>query len=971
MLESAQVDVVFGQGVDTKTNPLVLPAGKFRTLDNFELNRRGEIALRSGFAQVASIAEEVLALASHAGEALAVTLGGALARGFSGGGSNAGAVGPPATLLPIAARQAAAIGQLDCCLIDEKLYVAWLEDVVEDLFDVLVSGTMRYAVADPGTMRVTAEPALVGVSGLVHSLRLVSWRGRPWVLYINELRTELIAHRLGSSEKRVLLTPSRVRIDAFDAAVTEDGQELWVACVEMGLTPPPFPAESFWTTTHVFTESTGAMVPGSEKSQARLAAIAVWGTAGSARAAVASLGSGGVHCQWLDATGPSRPTAQLSATGSDSYTGVGICRGGDSFEDERVSVVWNDIDGDYAAMYWTQAGMVPEPPSPPIVHSLVGVQTCSRPFRYFTETSCIVSNEEGRSYALVQLSPSTGLGALFSAQPLSVALAGEGAWKPQRPVSIFPVGRDKVVTALPQVLVPVQGGSMVTGLVFDRYAVCTNAEIDGTTIFGGGMAMAYDGQKVAPVSFVLAPSVDAYAKTAGGNLSAGNYQYVGVWEWRDALGRLHQSVTSKISEIEGVADGDAVKLRLGLPRLLPLNQQGAVLSVYRTQANSTEFHWLFSADATAPATYTDKASDAEIAERAAPYTAGGVLEAVMPPSARVVHVHRRRVWLAGCENPTQVWYSREVAPKEAPCFNEGFTMTFPEAVTALGTLGEALATFSRSKIWLVFGDGPTDAGTDNTFMPPAAVMSDVGCIDPRSVVATPMGLMFQSEAGIYLLGQDRSVRYVGAPVEEVLRQYPTITSAVLIADRGQVRFTCNGQSDARIVIYYYQLDQWGTLSFATMPGSPDALQGAALAGGRYYVARSNYGQSVLREESGAHTDNGASIVGTLETGWLRFDSLQRLKRVRRLSVLGEGDADVNVQLAVDDVDEVVQEKEFPIQASRRPRMAMQLGRQKLQSLKVKMTVQGTGRGVRLTGMSFEVGLKKKVWARGPSADPKG
>jgi len=48
---------------------------------------------------------------------------------------------------------------------------------------------------------------------------------------------------------------------------------------------------------------------------------------------------------------------------------------------------------------------------------------------------------------------------------------------------------------------------------------------------------------------------------------------------------------------------------------------------------------------------------------------------------------------------------------------------------------------------------------------PSLIPTDTGTINPRSIVLTPMGIMYQSEKGIYLLDRSLQVSYIGADVE--------------------------------------------------------------------------------------------------------------------------------------------------------------------------------------------------------------
>ena len=74
----------------------------------------------------------------------------------------------------------------------------------------------------------------------------------------------------------------------------------------------------------------------------------------------------------------------------------------------------------------------------------------------------------------------------------------------------------------------------------------------------------------------------------------------------------------------------------------------------------------------------------------------------------------------------------------------------------------------------------------------------------------PLGLMFKSEKGIYLLGRDFKVVYIGAAVEAYNSM--TITSATLLADTNEVRFTT---MEGRTLVYDYFHNRWATFTGQT------------------------------------------------------------------------------------------------------------------------------------------------------------
>ena len=82
-----------------------------------------------------------------------------------------------------------------------------------------------------------------------------------------------------------------------------------------------------------------------------------------------------------------------------------------------------------------------------------------------------------------------------------------------------------------------------------------------------------------------------------------------------------------------------------------------------------------------------------------------------------------------------VWLSKDSTTDTtiAPGFNEALTLAFASDKTALASLDSALVVFGEDGIDVVHGDGPSDSGDQNTWAI-QPIQTDVGCINPRSVV---------------------------------------------------------------------------------------------------------------------------------------------------------------------------------------------------------------------------------------------
>jgi len=407
--------------------------------------------------------------------------------------------------------------------------------------------------------------------------------------------------------------------------------------------------------------------------------------------------------------------------------------------------------------------------------------------------------------------------------------------------------------------------------------------------------------------------------------------------------------------------------------------------VYRTQANGTILYRASSltsptvnvvngVSATATISTDISMSDADLSVRPLLYCQflsqqAYEVENDPAPPAKLIQLHRNRIWVVDSTNPLHLWYSKECGLNAPVEFNSGFVKQIDPRggpITALATVDDKLLVFKQNHVFFIVGQGPLSTGQNNDFSDAILITTDVGCIEPRSVVGTPVGIMFQTRKGIYLIDRALQVQYIGAPVEAFNRE--TITSATLAARTNQVRFTLGS---GKSLVFDYFVGQWGTF---TNQYAVDSL----IWNEKPTLVRSN--GLVLTEADDVFTDNGSPIRLKITTAWLTFAGVQGFQRVRRALILGgwKSAHDLEVDVCVDFNDAIVQSAtispttpttygsvspygegvyggEFQLYQWR-----VDLARQKTQA--VKFVIQDVptataGEGCSLSSIAFEVGAK--------------
>jgi hypothetical protein len=290
---------------------------------------------------------------------------------------------------------------------------------------------------------------------------------------------------------------------------------------------------------------------------------------------------------------------------------------------------------------------------------------------------------------------------------------------------------------------------------------------------------------------------------------------------------------------------------------------------------------------------TDSAPDSALAGQPLLYTTGGILENRSPPSARLITVHKDRVFLGGTDDPKVIWYSQPyIFGGPQPGFHEQLSMVVEEggALTAFASLDEKLVLFKRDRIFVVFGEGPPrSGGVGNEFSSPQRISSDLGCIEPNSAAVVPQGCVFQTTAGIYLLNRKLEVQYLSGPVEDELEAFPVITSAVVHESEFQVRFTCNAADGGSgvVLVWDYLANEWSVfrLGEAVAASASSAIADAVNVRGVYtWIAPNGAGYA---ESATAYTDAGTWITLQVETSWYQMGGLQGFQRAFTVMFLGE------------------------------------------------------------------------------------
>lgn len=448
-----------------------------------------------------------------------------------------------------------------------------------------------------------------------------------------------------------------------------------------------------------------------------------------------------------------------------------------------------------------------------------------------------------------------------------------------------------------------------TGINLGSFEIGTQgldtSEIANNLHITGGFLSMYDGYLPVEHNFLLWPDIDQLNPTAtagwvatGGSMAAqpdgatnaDAYFYQFTYEWTDNQGNAYRSAPSIPAPVTTTGSGTSGSVVLNIPTLrLTMKVENPVkIVIYRWSVGQQIYYQTTSIftpllnDTTVDAvTFTDTNSDATILGNNILYTTGGVVEDVNAPASNILSLFDTRLWLVNAEDPNVLWFSKQVIEATPVEMSDLFTIYVPPTtstegttgpITALAAMDDKLIIFKENAILYINGTGPDNTGANNQFSPPTFITGTVGCTNQKSIVLTPLGLMFQSNKGIWILGRDMNTSYIGAPVEEF--NDSLVNSAVNIPATNQVRFTL---AAGITLMYDYFYAQWGT--FVGVP----AVSSCVFQGMHSFINR--YG-AAYQESPDHYLDGSNPVLMMFKTGPLRLGDLQGYQRAYFFYLLG-------------------------------------------------------------------------------------
>jgi hypothetical protein len=509
-------------------------------------------------------------------------------------------------------------------------------------------------------------------------------------------------------------------------------------------------------------------------------------------------------------------------------------------------------------------------------------------------------------------------------------------------------------------------------VTFDSNEARRCVRLGQTLYVTGGEILQYDGASLTEVGFHVYPHTLVISQTGAAGLPNGTYAYKQTPRWDNARGEVDRSTTATVGAFE--VTGGPRQVRVDWTPIYTTHKAGIAMETWRTAVNPTEdapFYLVTSknpADTANPNRYLqntsaasgdqlqDELEDADITELETSQENGGILENLAPPAATIIAASADRIFLAGLAgDPYRVAYSKLRGEGEVASFHDGLTVAVPPSggpITALAFLNETLIVFKETAIYALAGDGLDNLGGGTNYGPARLLAADVGAVSAEAVAHTPMGLLFKSSKGWYLLNRGWSVEYVGGPVAEF--DADTVAAVHVVETQHQVRCL----TTSRMLVWDYLAQQWAEWTVT------DGIHAAMWNGTHHYLAATG-------PKAQLTTYTGLDYGLDVETAWIPLGS-PGWGRVWKLVVLGEYRSAHRLRIRVGKnyATTFFQDKYWtvsPTDVGEPEQVKHGPSIQEMEAIRVRLTAVATatsdpptGEALKLTRLSLELGLERGV-----------
>jgi photosystem II stability/assembly factor-like uncharacterized protein len=482
--------------------------------------------------------------------------------------------------------------------------------------------------------------------------------------------------------------------------------------------------------------------------------------------------------------------------------------------------------------------------------------------------------------------------------------------------AVFEIDTDEWITAAPEYVLRkgIDSWMAVSKIDIKKPSAVRTWETSGLLGIPNAVPYYFDGFQTCEQGFLHRPdSVRVTTTAAAGTLANGVWTYQAYYEWQDNEGNLHVSEPSIAVSVTavGTVPPDSANT-VSIPGYRFHQRLGVRIVVFRSDvANSAVLRRIASIDNpyggtvnfvdTGATGFQDTTLTPDpILAQPEPYTAGGELAVSAPLPYRFSTIFQNRVFYAPrIRESEEIRYSKEILAGLAPEFSGFLSIQITRSggnITGLQALGDKLLIFKRNRVYATHGRGYTSNGSGQNFTDPYLVSESIGCINNKSIILMPRGVMFLSDDGIYLVTRQLQAQPIGSRVRFYTNK-TTIVSALLSGEDEHVIFLTK---EGPALCYNYGVDQWSTWT------NYEADDGVANRAGVIFF-KSNAGAdriNVQDQSNGYDYPSGATparIPMKIDTSWISAAGIGGYQRIYRALMIGstQGAHQLTVKTAYD------------------------------------------------------------------------
>lgn len=403
-------------------------------------------------------------------------------------------------------------------------------------------------------------------------------------------------------------------------------------------------------------------------------------------------------------------------------------------------------------------------------------------------------------------------------------------------------------------------------------------QLQQSLFLGGGQLASYDGVRVAEHGFSLFPEGISVVVSLGATpvLTQGTHQLVAVYDWTDGAGQRHQSTPSPAVSFDIVNANDLITVVV--PALLVSNKTDVTISLYMTTAGGLTFYRYVPTQAamsntTAASTVssatvlinTDDWLESSEQLYTQPNLPNTSLANLAPgPSSAFKEVHNR-IWFKKDDQPYRYGYSLEPVAATGLRFNPGLGGLVP--TDSGGIVG--FEQLDEKSIIFCRRQPYVIYGTGPTA---SGAFNNYSSPQPimSDVGCSTWRSILQLPTGI-IFKSPKGWYILGRDLSvryigDGVSRWDSyeVASAVLVGDKQECRF---GLVGGPTLVYSYLSDQWSTFRYAADSYQPVTAcwwPGAADGTGRYVSANNSNG--IMQDVPDSQTDDigsGPAVIRTL------------------------------------------------------------------------------------------------------------